>query len=76
MCRQAIRASKAYVQTGADAVKLPFLAIDAPTGRTIETNFDEEQCRLALEITKHRPTPPFPDPLPTDEKAEPEPQNA
>ncbi|HLG90076.1 MAG TPA: hypothetical protein VKZ79_23115 [Alphaproteobacteria bacterium] len=52
-----------YVRTGADAMKLPFLAIDAATGSTIEATFGEEQHRLAREMTKHRRTPPFSDPL-------------
>ena len=52
-----------YVGTGVAAMKLPFLAIDAASGRTIEATFGEEQHRLAREMTKHRRTPPFPDPL-------------
>lgn len=52
-----------YASTDADAMKVPFLVIDAATGRTIETTFDEEKHRLVREMTKYRRTPPFPDPL-------------
>jgi hypothetical protein len=63
-----------YVRTRADAMKLPFLAIDAAIGSTIEATFGEEQHRLAGEMTKHRRTPPFPDPL-SVESADSEPQS-
>lgn len=55
-----------YARTDADAMKFPFLVIDAVTGRTIETTFGEEQHRLVREMTKHRRTSPFPDPLSID----------
>lgn len=69
------REASRYVRTGAAAMKLPFLAIDAASGRTIETTFGAEQHRLAREMTRHGRTPPFPDPLSGDESAEPEPQS-
>lgn len=53
---------------GADALRLPFLAIDAANGRTIENSFGEEQCRLAAGMTKHHRIPPFSDPLPDIEQ--------
>lgn len=52
-----------YLRTVADASKLRFLAIDAASRRTIETTWQEEQHRIALAMSKHGRTPPFPDPL-------------
>ena len=52
-----------YVKNGADVAKLPFLAIDAASGKTIETTFGAERHRIACEMSKHGRTPPFPDPL-------------
>lgn len=57
------RDASRYIKNGADAMKLPFVAIDAANGRAIQTTFGEEQHRLAREMTKHGRTPPFPDPL-------------
>lgn len=60
------RDASRYVGIDANAMKAPFLVIDAATGGTVETTFGEEQRRLAREMAKHRRTPPFPDPLSTD----------
>jgi len=65
------RDASRYVKAGADGANLPFVAIDTATGRTIATTFGEERHRLAREMTRHRRTPPFPDPLPSDDNAEP-----
>ena len=55
--------SHRYLRTASDSTKLRFIAIDAFSGNTINTTFDEESKRIATEMTKHRRTPPFPDPL-------------
>lgn len=52
-----------YFRVPSDSKKLRFLSIDAASGRTLDTSFDDESRRLAEEMTKHRRRPPFPDPL-------------
>ncbi len=57
------RRTQHYFRTTADASKLRFLAIDSVSGKTVDTTFDNETCRLAEEMTAHGRIPPFPDPL-------------
>jgi hypothetical protein len=52
-----------YVRSIADRTKIRFLAIDAVSGRTIDTAFDEESRRIAAAMTTSQCLPPFPDPL-------------
>ncbi|MPZ36318.1 MAG: HNH endonuclease [Rhodospirillales bacterium] len=52
-----------YLTNVADQAKLRFLAIDAVSGRTIDTPFAEESRRLAAAMTAYGRLPPFPDPL-------------
>ncbi len=51
--------AKRYIQTPADNRKLRFLAIDAVSGKTRESSFQEEIGRCA----RTRRTPPYHDPL-------------
>jgi hypothetical protein len=51
-----------YIASAADRAKLRFLSIDAVTGRTIDTSFDEESQRLAMAMSTYG-RPPLPDPL-------------
>jgi hypothetical protein len=46
------------------AGKLRFVAIDAATGKTINTTFAEETRRIGAVMATYRRPPPFPDPLP------------
>lgn len=57
------RNASRYVDSHADAMNLPFLAIDTANKRTVKTTLGEEQHRIAREMTKNRRPPPFPDPL-------------
>jgi hypothetical protein len=54
---------KRYLHGTADQMKLRFLAVDAITGRTIDTPFHVESSRLARLMSTRGYLPPFPDPL-------------
>jgi hypothetical protein len=57
------RESARYFQSHADDKKLRFLAIDAVSGKTVETSFSQESRRIAEAITAFQRLPPFLDPL-------------
>ncbi|HEY1749599.1 MAG TPA: hypothetical protein VGG11_22920 [Xanthobacteraceae bacterium] len=50
-----------YLKDGAEAIKRPFLAIDAANRKSIQTTFEAELFRLAQAMREHGP--PFPDPF-------------
>ena len=52
-----------YIASAADRAKLRFLSIDAVTGRTIDTSFDEESRRLAMAMRTYGRGNPLPDAL-------------
>jgi hypothetical protein len=52
-----------YIRDISDRDKLRFLAIDATTGKTIDTTFNEESLRIRAAMRTYRRFPPFPDPL-------------
>jgi hypothetical protein len=52
-----------YFRSASDSTKLRFLAIDAVTGRMIDTTFADESKRLVAAMAKYQRYPPFPDPL-------------
>jgi hypothetical protein len=54
-----------YLRSRSDREKLRFLAIDAPSGQTIDTSHDDEVRRMGGLMAQLRILPPVPDPLAT-----------
>lgn len=52
-----------YIGGRADHAKLRFLALDAASGKTVETTFHDESRRIAETMRIYRRLPPFSDPL-------------
>lgn len=62
-CIVVSREAGRYFRSRADGDKLRFLAIDAVSGKTIETSFRQETKRMAAAMTACQRVPPFWDPL-------------
>ncbi|NNM56234.1 HNH endonuclease [Acidocella sp.] len=56
-----------YFRRPTDSVKLRYLAIDAVSGKTIDTTFEEESKRLLEAMRQYQRRPPFTDPLSSSE---------
>lgn len=52
-----------YFKSHSDSGKLRFLAIDAVSGKTVETSFEEESRRIGVAMRAFQRFPPFWDPL-------------
>jgi hypothetical protein len=62
-CIVVSREASTYFQSPADNEKLRFLAIDAVSGKTVETSFAEESQRIGAAMAAFQRFPPFWDPL-------------
>ncbi|GAN72834.1 hypothetical protein Apmu_0033_07 [Acidiphilium multivorum AIU301] len=62
-CIVVSREAGRYFQSHAHDEKLRFLAIDAVSGKTVETSFGQETQRIATAMTAFQRLPPFWDPL-------------
>lgn len=62
-CVVVSREAGRYFQSHADDEKLRFLAINAVSGKTIETSFGQETQRIAVAMSAFQRLPPFWDPL-------------